>query len=61
MTEHCHVPYFVSAFRDVIYCDVIDGVDVYGMLLGRLWQFDVGSKHGGSNKHVSIGEEWDQV
>ena len=45
--EQCKVPFSIVNYPDEVICDVVEGLDVCHVILGRLWQFDVNSRNEG--------------
>ena len=35
VTERCKVPFSIANYKDEVYCDIVDGMDVSHVLLGR--------------------------
>ena len=54
VVEQCKVPFSIGNYSDEVICDVVEGLDVCHVILGRPWQFDVNSRHEGRTNVYSI-------
>ncbi|XP_042047201.1 uncharacterized protein LOC121793062 [Salvia splendens] len=54
VAQCCKVPFSIGNYSDEIICDVVEGLDVCNIILGRPWQFDVGSCHDGRTNTYSF-------
>jgi hypothetical protein len=53
VTKQCLVEFKIEGYRDEILCDVIL-MDVYHLLLGRLWQYDINVVHDGRKNTYTL-------
>ena len=53
VNEKCNVEFHIGTYKDEILCD-INPMDVYHILLGRLWKYDRKSVHDGRKNTYSM-------
>ena len=53
VNEQCLVKFKIGSYHDKVLCDIIP-MDVYHLLLGRLWQFDRHAVHNGHANTYSL-------
>ena len=53
VSEQCLVKFKIGSYHDEVLCDIIP-MDVYHLLLGRLWQFDRLAVHDGHANTYSL-------
>ena len=53
ISEQCEVDFQIGPYKDKILCDLMP-MDVFHILLGRLWQFDKKVIHNGRSKCHSV-------
>ena len=53
VTKHCLVEFKIGGYRDEMLCDVIP-MDVYHLLLGRLWKYDRNVVHDGRRNTYTL-------
>jgi hypothetical protein len=53
VTKHCLVEFKIGGYKDEILCDVIP-MDVFHLLLGRPWQYDINVVHDGRKNTYTL-------
>jgi hypothetical protein len=53
VTKQCLVEFKIGGYKDEILCDVIP-MDVFHLLLGRPWQYDINVVHNGRNNTYTL-------